>query len=83
MVVETAKVTVKEVIYEKVRNGAVVVYKIEDYNKLPFGDFYITTFDDTASESVWGAVLLQKLHCQVRPWSGIKNLVALTRLEKF
>ncbi len=52
---DLAKVTVKEVIYEKVRNGAVVVYKIEDYNKLPFGDFYIATFDDTASESVWGA----------------------------
>ena len=51
----TGKVTVKEVLYEKVGNGAVVVYKIEDYNKLPFGDFYIATFDDTASESVWGA----------------------------
>jgi len=52
---ETVKVTVKEVIREKVRNGAVAVYKIQDYNKLPFNDFFIATYDDSGSESVWGA----------------------------
>jgi hypothetical protein len=52
----TGKVTVKEVLYEDVGNGSVVVYKIENNDdKLPFNDFYIATFDDTAGESVWGA----------------------------
>jgi len=52
----TGKVTVKEVLYEDVGNGAVVVYKIENNDdKLPFSDFYIATFDDTAGEEVWGA----------------------------
>ena len=51
------KVTVKQVLFERVRDGGVFVYKIvndDNDNDIYFGDFYIATFDDTASEAVWG-----------------------------
>jgi len=51
------KLTAKEVFFERVRNGGVFVYKIENDNPdndIYFGDFYIATFDDLHSETVWG-----------------------------
>ena len=51
------KVTVKQVLFERVGDGGVFVYKIvndDNDNDIYFGDFYIATFDDTASEAVWG-----------------------------
>jgi hypothetical protein len=52
----TYKVTLKQVMYKELKNGAVIVYKLvvnDDYN-LPLDDFYFATFDDTSSEVVWG-----------------------------
>ena len=51
------KVTVKQVFFERVRDGGVFVYKIEnDYDKydILFRDFYVAVFVDFRSESVWG-----------------------------
>ena len=49
------KVTVKQVLFERVGDGGVFVYKIvNDDNDIYFGDFYIATFDDLNSEVVWG-----------------------------
>lgn len=51
------KVTVEEVLFERVRDGGVFVYKIvndDDGNDIYFGDFYIATFINLNSEAVWG-----------------------------
>ena len=51
------KVTVKEVFFSRVQDGGVFVYKIENDNdnyNIFFKDFYIATFVDFRSESVWG-----------------------------
>ena len=51
------KLTVKMVLYKRVDNGGVFVYKLENdegNKEMFFGDFYIATFDDIRSEEVWG-----------------------------
>jgi len=51
------KVTVKQVLFERVRDGGVFVYKIvndDNDNDIYFGDFYIATFINLNSEAVWG-----------------------------
>jgi len=51
------KLTVKMVLYKRVENGGVFVYKLENdegNKEILFGDFYIATFDDLHSEEVWG-----------------------------
>jgi len=55
MVDLTWKVTLKVVLYEVLEHGDVTVYKVEndDYSS-KFEDFYIATFDDVRSETVWG-----------------------------
>ncbi len=51
------KVTVKQVLFERVRDGGVFVYKIENDDNnydILFKDFYVAVFVDFRSESVWG-----------------------------
>ncbi|MFP3234188.1 MAG: hypothetical protein RXR08_11065 [Sulfolobaceae archaeon] len=51
----TAKLNLKVVLYEVLEHGDVIVYKVEkDDDNLKFEDFYIATFDDVRSETVWG-----------------------------
>ena len=55
MVDLTWKVTLKVVLYEVLEHGDVTVYKVEnDDDSSKFEDFYIATFDDVRSETVWG-----------------------------
>jgi len=51
------KLTVRMMLYKRVENGGVFVYRIENddnNNDIYFGNFYIATFDDLHSEEVWG-----------------------------
>ena len=51
----TGKATVKVVLYEVLEHGDVIVYKVEnDDDIFKFEDFYIATFNDVRSETVWG-----------------------------
>jgi hypothetical protein len=54
MVDLTGKVTLKVVLYEVLEHGDVIVYKVENDGNFKFEDFYIATFDDVRSETVWG-----------------------------
>lgn len=54
MVDLTWKVTLKVVLYEVLGDGDVIVYKVENDDSSKFEDFYIATFDDVRSETVWG-----------------------------
>jgi len=55
MVDLTWKVTLKVVLYEVLEHGDVIVYKVEkDDDSSKFEDFYIATFVDVRSETVWG-----------------------------
>ena len=55
MVDLTWKVTLKVVLYEVLEHGDVTVYKVEnDDDSSKFEDFYIATFDDVRSKTVWG-----------------------------
>ncbi len=51
----TGRVTLKVVLYEVLEHGDVIVYKVENGDdSSKFEDFYIATFDDVRSETVWG-----------------------------
>jgi len=54
MVDLTGKVTLKVVLYEVLEYGDVIVYKVENDDSSKFEDFYIATFNDVRSETVWG-----------------------------
>jgi len=54
MVDLTGKVTLKVVLYEVLEYGDVIVYKVENDDSSKFKDFYIATFNDVRSETVWG-----------------------------
>jgi len=49
------KALVKEILNVPVKGGDVFVYQVENKSNALFGNsFYIATFDDTASEAIWG-----------------------------
>ena len=91
MMEEIGKVTVKIVLYKRVSNGGVFVYKLEndEGNKdIHFNYFYIATFDDLHSEEVWGVgySVESALKCAEREWDeevGDEDLNPFTEaLEK-
>jgi hypothetical protein len=70
MVDLTGKVTLKVVLYEVLGDGDVIVYKVENDGNFKFEDFYIATFNDVRSETVWGlgSTILDALKDAERKW---------------
>jgi len=66
------KALVKEILSVPVEGGDVFVYQVENKSNALFGNsFYIATFDDTASEGVWGVgdTIMNALKDAERNWN--------------
>ena len=73
---KVGKATVREALYVPVKEGTVLVYKVKsDGVKLFFRDFYVSTFDDTQGEGVWGVGLtpVEALKTAEREWERLND----------
>jgi len=73
---KVGKATVREALYVPVKEGTVLVYKVKsDGVKLFFRDFYVSTFDDTQSEGVWGVghTPVEALKTAEREWERLND----------